>query len=132
MGRRNTKLTVRGIINDVNPWLVVTFVAQYWRVASAEVTRKDMSSEVVSMDLQVLMSPQYHRSIPELFPVTGAETRALRLAVQGGKPSCYTCGSREHLRAFCSEQLEKRGKGNHQGWHGGTCPLKMSTDILNN
>ena len=39
MGKRNIRLTVRGISNDVDTWLVVTFVIQYGRVVSAEVTR---------------------------------------------------------------------------------------------
>ena len=31
-GRRNTRVGVRNISNDVNPWLVVTFVTQYGHV----------------------------------------------------------------------------------------------------
>ncbi len=45
MGKRNTRVVVRNLSNEVDPWLVVTFVAKYGRVVSAEVIRADMWSE---------------------------------------------------------------------------------------
>ena len=92
-GKRNTKVGVRNISHDVHPWLVTAFVAQYGRVVKAEVTTKDMWAGGIRMDFQLLMSPLDHKSIPEICPVTGAETRALILAVQGRRPSCYSCGN---------------------------------------
>ena len=106
-GKRNTKVGVSNISNDVNPWLFVHFVAQYGNVARAEIIRRDMWSGGLKMDFQLLMSPSDHRSIPEICPVTGAETRALRLAIQGRKPSCYLCGRKGHLRVFCPDQRRK-------------------------
>ena len=106
--RRNTKVTVRTISNDVGPWGVHALVGQYGQIVSAEVVRNDMWSGGISMEFQVLMTPQDHRTIPELCHVVGAETKTLRLTIQGRKPSCFTCGSKGHLRAFCPEQLGKR------------------------
>ena len=103
-GRRNTRVGFRNISHDVNPWLVVAFAAQYGRVVEAEVIRRDMWAGGTRMQLQVLMSPKDHSSIPEICPVTGAETRALRLTVQGRKPSCYSCGSKSHLSSTLAAQ----------------------------
>ena len=52
--RRNTKVTVRAISNDVNPWGIFALVDQYGEIVSAEVIRDDMWSGGITMIFQIL------------------------------------------------------------------------------